>query len=226
MIRLFNCDALEFLKRDEKSWDVIFMDPPDNLGLKYIGFVDKRDDYYEWLELMILESMKKCKVLWLSYYWKHDITLKWIVYRILRDYHPSWSAKGFIWKFNFGQHNKNDCGSGFRNILRLSSFEVKWRVNEIKVESERQRLGDKRAKDGKVPLDVWEFSRVVNSQERKTWHPTQHPEGLVERMYSMYGKTFCDLFVGSGTSIRVCKKLGLDLDCCEISKYYCERCLL
>lgn len=223
-MRLFNCDALEFLKYDEGQWDTIFMDPPDNIGLKYNGFEDKRSDYYEWLNSLILESLLRCNVLWISYYWKHDMTLKWLIFRLLRDYHPSWCAKSFIWKFNFGQHQYTDCGSGFRFLLRLSKYDVTWNCDAIKVVSERMKIGDKRAvKGGKVPLDVWEFPRVTNSKERRTWHPTQHPEALVKRMFLMYGSSFLDLFVGSGTSFRVCKSLGLDCDGVEISEFYCGK---
>lgn len=225
MIKLHHCSAEDFLKRDQGNWDCIFMDPPDNSGLEYDGFIDKRDDYYPWLEGLILESMLRCEVLWISYYWKHDIPLKWIIYRILRDYHPSWVAKTFIWQFTFGQHQYTDCGSGYRPILRLASYDKTWNCEAIKIKSERQRLGDPRAKEGGcVPLDVWSFPRVTgNSKERRSWHPTQHPEALMERIYKMSNcKEICDLFAGSGTSIRVAKRLGLRLDAVEISETYCN----
>lgn len=222
MIRLFNQDALEFIK-DCGKYDCIFMDPPDNIGLKYPQG-DKRADYYQFLELLIMESMLKCKVLWLSYYWKHDINIKSIVYRILKNYHPSWVAKTFIWKFNFGQHQYTDCGSGYRSILRLNAYDWSWNTDAIRIESYRQKVGDKRAKDKCVPLDVWEFPRVVNSSERRVWHPTQHPEALLKRMYLLSNcKTVLDLFCGSGTSIRVCKSLGIDLDAVELSFFYCKK---
>jgi len=226
MIKLHCTKAEDFLRRDEGIWDCIFMDPPDNIGLVYQGYDDKRSDYYPWLESLILESLLRCEVLWVSYYWKHDLPIKNMVYRILRDYHPSWFVKSFIWKFNFGQHLYTDCGSGFRFLLRLSRYDTFWNTDAIRIESERMRLGDKRAVlGGCVPLDVWEFPRVVgNSVERRAWHPTQHPEALMERMYLLSNcKSVLDLFGGSGTSIRVCKKLGIDLDIVEISKHYCKK---
>lgn len=226
MIRLFNQDARVFIEDCEDEYDCIFMDPPDNIGLKYHGVLDKKDDYYGWLEHLIMESMLKCKVLWISYYWKHDIEIKYLVRRILHNYHPSWTVKNFIWKFNFGQHCYTDCGSGYRNILRLARYDWNWNTDAIKVESVRQQVNDPRAaKGGKVPLDVWEFPRVTgNSTERRSWHPTQHPEALLTRLYKLSNcKTVLDLFVGSGTSIRVCKRLNIDLDCVELSDYYCEQ---
>lgn len=222
LIRLFETDALEFI-RSSGQYDCIFMDPPDNIGLGYPQG-DQRGDYYSFLELLIMESLLKCKVFWLSYYWKHDLEIKTMVHRILRNYHPSWSNKTFIWKFNFGQHQYTDCGSGYRSILRLACYGTKWNTNAIKVRSYRQEVGDPRAAGECVPLDVWEFPRVVSSKERRAWHPTQHPEALLKRMYLLSDcKRVLDLFVGSGTSIRVCKSLGIDLDCVELSPYYCKK---
>lgn len=222
---IYNAEALEFV-RDCKAYDCIFMDPPDNIGLKYHDIVDKRDDYYEWLELVIMGAMLKAKVVWLSYYWKHDIEIKTMVGRILRAYHPSWQAKTFIWKFNFGQHLYTDCGSGYRSILRLSAYDKKWNTDAIKIESYRLKAGDSRAKpEGCVPLDVWEFPRITgNNKERRRWHPTQHPEALLERMYLLSDcKSVLDLFAGTGTSIRVCKRLGIEIDAVELSEYYYKR---
>ena len=222
MIRLFNQDALDFV-RGCGNYDCIFMDPPDNIGLDYPQG-DNRKDYYSFLELLIMDAMLKCKVLWLSYYWKHDLEIKNIVYRILKNYHPSWTDKCFIWKFNFGQHMYTDCGSGYRNILRLACYDWKWNTEAIKVKSFRMEHNDPRAAGLKVPLDVWEFPRVVgNSKERRSWHPTQHPEALLERIYLLSNcKSVLDLFAGSGTSIRVCKRLGIDLDTVELSGTYCK----
>lgn len=222
---IYNAEALEFVRGCGK-YDCIFMDPPDNIGLKYNGVIDKRDDYYDWLDHLIRESMLKAKVVWLSYYWKHDIEIKYRVCRILQAYHPSWQAKTFIWAFNFGQHQVMDCGSGYRPILRLSAYDKKWNTDAIKVESYRQKVGDPRASiGGAVPLDVWEFPRVTgNCKERRAWHPTQHPEALMERMYLLSDcKSVLDLFAGTGTSIRVCKKLGIEIDAVELSEYYYKK---
>lgn len=224
---IYNQDALEFV-RSCKAYDCIFMDPPDNIGLLYDGVIDERDDYYQFLELLTLESMLKAKVVWLSYYWKHDIAIKTFIGRILQNYHPSWQAKTFIWKFNFGQHQQTDCGSGYRPILRLSCYDKHWNTDAIRVESYRQQVGDARADPrGCVPLDVWEFPRITgNNTERRKWHPTQHPEALMERLFLLSDcKSVLDLFAGTGTSIRVCKKLGIACDAVELSKIYYERLL-
>jgi DNA modification methylase len=96
-------------------------------------------------------------------------------------------------------------------------------VSGIKVPSTRQAIGDKRAAPGgKIPDDVWEwdaegvwheFPRVVgNAKERREWHPTQHPEGLMERIIRMSTNSesdrILDCFLGTGTTLRVAQRLG------------------
>jgi len=97
---------------------------------------------------------------------------------------------------------------------------------DIKVESERQRLGDARAAvGGRVPDDVWDFPRVCGTHaERQAWHPTQHPQGLMARMIRLCGaKSVYDLYSGTGTVLRVCKEMGVECTSVEIDQEYCRR---
>jgi len=216
------------------------MDPPDNIGLDYgLGINDKKlaKDYYSWLESIILKSMLIGNVVWVSYYHKHDLKIKAMVDWLVHHIKPSWEARTFIWRFTFGQYRETDCGSGYRPILRLAKPGVKWNTDEIRVVSKRMELGDPRAAGPRVPDDVWEFPRIVgNSLERRKWIPTQHPEALLERIVKMsvsenHGPTYVgskkprvlELFSGSGTMIRVAKKLNVDLDTVELNDNYIRR---
>jgi len=220
MIRLYHQDVSSFL-RGCGDYDCIFMDPPDNVGLDYAGVNDHRDDYYKWLIDLILISMSKAPIIWVSYWFGHDIAIK----SLLAMYLYNRDARTFIWRYTFGQYQCKDCGSGYRPILRLSRPGVMWNVDAIRIESERMRLGDPRAAGPRVPDDVWEFPRVVgNAGERRAWHPTQHPEKLMERIYLMSGgNNVLELFAGSGTGIRVAKRLGINLDTVELSAEYVEK---
>jgi len=236
MITLHHQDAMEFCKRHslkQNKWDMVFMDPPDNLGLDY-GVDDNRSDYYQWLESIICNAMFMAPIVWISYYHRHDVAIKSNLHWIMKKIKPSWEARTFIWRYTFGQYNDKDCANGYRPILRLSNPAVKWTVDEIRVVSRRMELGDPRAKGPRVPDDVWEFPRIVgNSPERRKWIPTQHPEALLERIVKMSipsrenrdaaramgGKVprVLELFSGSGTMIRVAKKLNVVLDTVELS---------
>ena len=64
---------------------------------------------------------------------------------------------------------------------------------------------------GANPGDVWEFSHVHYCNENRQNHPTQKPEGLIERLIlasSNEGSLVLDPFFGSGTTLRVCQQLN------------------
>lgn len=215
-------DCLEWLDECQLV-KAMFADPPDNLGLKYDGYEDKRPDYYQFLELLMVKAMRKCQVMWLSYHHTHDLEVSRILRNQLR-HHP-WMWRKIIWHFTFGQYHEN-MTSEYRPILLLVSPVAKLYWDKIRVVSERMRLGDARATGLKVPGDVWDIPRVTgNSEERRAWHPTQHPEELIERAVLLscsYHETWVDLFAGTGTSGRVCKRLGIPYHLVEQSATYCD----
>lgn len=78
---------------------------------------------------------------------------------------------------------------------------------------------------GANPGDVWEFSHVHYCQDNRQPHPTQKPEGLIERMVrasSRPGDRILDPFSGSGTTLRVCQQLGRHCDGVEINPNYVQ----
>lgn len=78
-----------------------------------------------------------------------------------------------------------------------------------------------------VCSDVFSIPRVPgNSKQRRSWHPTQLGEDLIERCILLTcpdGGRVLDPFGGTGTTLRVCKKHGIKCDLMEIDPYYCER---
>ncbi len=202
---------------------MVFADPPDNLGKPYEGFKDKTSlvDYNHFLRSTFDLASWHSQITWLSIYHK---------------YLPEWlfHAKGFgearlfPWRFTFGQHCHTDCGNGYRPIIRIMQPGAVLYPDAIRVQSARQKQGDKRADPrGRVPDDVWEFPRVVgNARERRPWHPTQHPEALIERIVKFStkpGDLVIDMFGGTGTVNRVCKRLDRQCIGIEISPVYCEK---
>lgn len=215
---------------------LIFGDPPDNLGLNYGDYADKipGPHYYGWMDCLIRDSLRKTCCFWLSYYYEHDLEIKNSVFNLRRYDRPSLRDKTFIWRYTFGQHNNNDFGSGFRYLLRLHRPGATFNPEAIRIPSIRQYLGDPRANpDGRVPDDVWEYPaifdepRIVgNSPQRRKWHPTQHPEELLERIVLMHTNRHdlvVDLFGGTGSMIRVCKKLQRRCVVAELDANYCDR---
>jgi site-specific DNA-methyltransferase (adenine-specific) len=208
---------------------MIFADPPDNLGLKYDGFKDQfgsPDEYTYWLTGRAQEALKHTNILWLSVFHKN---LWGIWHDLVHTYGPILAYRVFIWRFTFGQHNNTDCGNDYRPILRLTRKDATLYPDAIREPSKRQTLyNDRRANPmGRVPADVWDFPRVCGTfKERRRWHPNQHPEALIERIVKLSCKKddlVIDMFAGTGTVNRVCKRLGINCIGIEISKYYCEK---
>jgi len=210
----------------------LFADPPDNLGLRYDGGVsDKRPDYLDWLTSGVITAALRHepKVFWLSHYHKYlpDI-LGW--FYSWRSEHPQeWQVRLFLWRFTFGQHRDSDFGNGFRPILRFSRPGTKWYTDNVRVPSARQtKYHDKRANAaGRVPDDVWDFPRVCGTfKERRKWHPNQHSEALMERIVRVScgpGDSVVDLFGGTFTTDRVCRRLSIPCTSIEISPIYVQK---
>lgn len=206
---------------------MVFADPPDGIGLGYDVFKDRFEDYGKWLSGVLSTCLSHSPTTWLSF------NAKWLVevgFRVRRfqDIFPDLSVKPCVQTFTFGQHNHHDFGSNSRPLWRLCRGVPTLYPDAIRVESWRQKNGDKRADPrGRVPGDVFDFPRVVgNSKQRRRWHPTQLHEGLVERcilMSTKEGDLVVDPFGGTGTTLRVCKRLNRRCTLIEMSPDYCDR---
>lgn len=77
------------------------------------------------------------------------------------------------------------------------------------------------------PGDVLDFPRVTgNSSQRCDWHPTQLHEDLVARCIKLStkeGGRVLDPFGGTGTTLRVCKKINRSCTLIELDPFYCEK---
>jgi len=226
MHQLINADVLEVLP-SLPDFACAFLDPPDALGLSYNGYRDRPvDGYIDWLIQVMEATIPHCGITWLSYNAKWDLAVKHWAYQFGAT-RPWLKIKPFVWTFTFGQYRSSDCGPGHRPILRFRKKGAPLYPNQIKVASWRLLHHDKRAAaGGRVPLDAWtEFPRVVgNARERRRWHPTQHPEALVERAIKLStreGDDVLDLFSGTGTVLRVCKRINRNTVSVELNPIYC-----
>lgn len=214
----FECTPMD----DLGDIDLIISDPPDNIGLKYDGFKDKlpeneyEDNIYFWLSRM--KSLTKGPIFFtFNERWTRQVENAINLLKI-----PL--IQRLQWYFTFGQDqtSKGKYALCSRPIYWLNSAYVQ--PKEIKVPSARQaKYGDKRAaKGGKMPANVWEFSRICGTfKERRKHCPTQLPEALVERIvkgHCIPNGRVLDPFLGSGTTAIVCNRLGLDCVGIEISK--------
>ena len=80
---------------------------------------------------------------------------------------------------------------------------------------------------GDLPLsDVFNVPRVTGNSKLPAWHLTQLNERLVERCLKLTtppGGTVLDPFAGTGTTLRVCKRINLPCTLIEVDRDYCQQ---
>ena len=217
-------DALEAIKSlPDNSVDLIFADPPYNIGKNVNGQSEKwktEEGYlewcYEWLDLCIqkLKLNGSFYVMTATQFMPYfDIYLRKkldILSRIVWSYDSS------------GVQAKKYYGSMYEPIL----FCVKdknnytFNINDILVEAKtgaKRKLIDYRKaipsvyNSEKVPGNVWDFSRVRYRMDEYENHPTQKPIALLERIIKAStneGDLVLDPFSGTFTTCFVAKELG------------------
>lgn len=225
--KLIHDDCLNVLQQMDRV-RMIFMDAPDNIGLDYDSYDDNLPDqiYLEWFQKIISLAVLKADIVWISYnsVWTFDmgVIIKWLL-----SLHPNLEAKANVQTYTFYQHNKYDLGQAHRPLIRLRWDGIEIYPDQIRIPSWRLLHGDKRANpDGKVPGDVFDFPRVTgNSKQRRRWHPTQLNEDLVDRCVRLScwpADTVMDIFAGTGTTLRVCKKTKNPCVLVELDETYCS----
>ena len=247
--RVYQGDCVELLsKTDEGSVDLVFADPPFNIGYSYDVYDDDQQaqDYLGWCDEwigLIHRALKPDGTFWLAIGDEYAAELK-IASQKAGFHCRSW----VIWYYTFGVN----CVNGFsRSHTHLFHF-VKDpkhftfnRVNpQIRVKSARELVyGDKRANpNGRLPdntwiirpqdaplsfspsHDTWYFARVAGTfKEREGFHGCQMPEQLLARIIrssSRPQELVLDPFGGSGTTMCVAKKLGRQWMGFELSDDY------
>jgi site-specific DNA-methyltransferase (adenine-specific) len=227
MYKLYHGDCLKIIPGMGRV-PCLFADPPDNIGLGYAGVDDNmdEDEYLRLMEDWLYSFINHAETVWFSFNVKWTIQMGVIATKVMSE-RPWVACKPCVQVFTFGQHNKYDFGNNHRPLWRFRHKNAPIYPDQIRVESERQKMGDKRADPrGRVPGDVFDFTRVVpNSKQRRKWHPTQLNEGLVERCIkscTKEGDTVIDPFAGTGTTLRVCKGINRRCITMDVSKLYCQ----
>lgn len=233
---LINADCIAVLDAHPSlpsTIDTIFADPPDNISLNYgdseTSYKDNISqlDYLNFLEQCLDMCCRRARTVWWSFNSRYTVQMGVIANSVLRGY-PDIQCKPCVQVFTFGQHNNHDLCNCHRPLWRFTSETTELFADKVRIESWRLRHGDKRANpDGRVPSDVFDFPRVVgNAKQRRSWHPTQLDEAMVERclrLTTQEGGSVFDPFSGTGTTLRVARKCGFVGIASEVSSVYCAK---
>ena len=230
--KIVSGDCIEVLSKAEEPFaDLIFADPPFNIGYKYDKYYDKvkSKNYIAWTR----DWMNICKKVLKpngSFYIAIGDDYAANV-KIIAEESGLVMRNWIIWHYTFGQQMKTKFARSHTHIFYFVNDKGDFTFNDhaVRVPSDRQLIyNDKRANPaGKMPDDVWsEYSRVCGTfKERAGWHPCQMPEGLLKRIItasSNKGDCVLDPFSGSGTTAAAAYQLGRNYVGVELSEEYAE----
>jgi len=222
---IFCGDSLDVLTQriPDASVDLIFADPPYNIGKRYANFIDKWPsdaDYASWCENWLGLCIRKLKDNGSMYVMTSTQCMPYLdLY--LRDKIDIMGR--LVWHYDSsGVQAKTKYGSMYEPILFCvkNAKDYTFNVDDIKVEAKtgakRQLIDYRKAvpttySTSKTPGNVWEYPRVRYKMPEYEEHPTQKPEALLERIIkasSNRGDVVLDPFSGTFTTSAVAKKLG------------------
>lgn len=208
--------------------DLVFGDPPFNINHKYDEYDDRKDRpaYMTFAAGWLIGAARLLKPTGSMFVAIGDDYVA--EYKQLLGELGLHMRNWIIWHYTFGPHQEKKFGRDHAHILYFTKHRVQFTFNSdaIRIESERQRSGDKRANPkGRVPGDVWQFPRLPGNAKERTGHPCQMPEAILERIIlaaSRPGEIVFDPFGGSGTTLAVAKRLGRRFLGVELSTAYCQ----
>ncbi len=162
--RIIHGDCIkELAKLDAGSVDLVFADPPFNIGYDYDEYHDKRscDDYIAWSREWIsgvIRVLKPDGTFWLAIGDEYAAELKVMATRELGFTCRSW----VVWYYTFGVHCKHKFTRSHAHLFYFvkDAKNFTFNTDDIRVPSARQLVyGDKRANPkGRVPDDTWVIS--------------------------------------------------------------------
>ncbi len=222
---IYHGDAVQVLEENvvDNSIDLIFADPPYNIGKRFGDFEDKwhsDEDYVEWCKTWLDLCLSKLSDNGSIYIMTSTQAMPYLDLYLRERIHI---LSRIIWSYDSsGMQAKKHYGSMYEPLLFCVKDKKNYTFNaddiavEAKTGSKRKLIDYRKAVPApyntkKVPGNVWEFTRVRYRMHEYESHPTQKPETLLERVIlasSNRGDTILDPFSGTFTTCSVAKKLG------------------
>ena len=219
-------DVLElFEELRSSSIDLIIADPPYNLGKDYGNNQDHREstEYLTFSRKCLSEAHRVLKNTGTIYVFMGVRFISYI-YDIIDSESSMLFNSWITWHYTQGMGRKIGFSPRHDDILMFNkSRKFTFNLDAVRVPQKYYRARNNMR--GANPGDVWQFSHVHYCNENRQDHPTQKPEGLMERMVlasSNEGDMVLDPFSGSGTTLRVCQQLNRNCIGFEINPSYVE----
>ena len=211
-IEIVTGDALTELGNiASESVDLVVADPPYNLGKDYGNKHDIQgfDEYLSFSRNWLRHAhrvLKPTGTLYVFMGFRFISYLYDILDRELGMLFNSW----IVWHYTQGMGKTRGFSPRHDDILMFTkTTSFKFNLDNVRVPQKYYRKRNNMR--GANPGDVWTFSHVHYCNVNRQNHPTQKPEGLIERMVlasTDEGDLVLDPFAGSGTTLRVCQQLN------------------
>lgn len=226
-IRIVCGDAIKLMRELESgSVDLVIADPPYNLGKDYGNGSDRQgiEEYLaftrSWLE-EVNRVVSPTGTIYVFMGVRFISYLYDIMDRELRLNFVNW----IVWHYTQGLGKTKGFSPRHDDVLMFSkSDKYTFNLDDVRVPQKYYR--ERNNMRGANPGDVWEFSHVHYSNPNRQPHPTQKPEGIIERMVlasTNAGGLVLDPFAGSGTTLRVCQQLERKCIGFELNEQYVEQ---
>lgn len=225
-IKILYGDAIKKMQElKSKSVDLIIADPPYNLGKDYGNGSDTKnfEEYIQFTKKWTKEVTRIVKQTGTIYVFMGFRFISYL-YKILEKENSLNFVNWICWHYTQGMGKKKGFSPRHDDILIFTnSKKYTFNLDSIRVPQKYYRSRNNMR--GANPGDVWGFSHIHYCQDNRQDHPTQKPEGLIERMVlasSNEGDLVVDPFSGSGTTIRVCQQLNRNCIGIELNEDYVE----
>lgn len=252
--QVIHADCINYLNDSPfcpQQFDMLFADPPFNIGHDYTGYNDNIPEnvYRNWSKEWITAYWNKLAPGGVMFLHGSPKIARLINYCLFCLDAEKYVESEIVWAYNFGQCTfTNFIPTHCRATVVRKPGPRKWYVDEVLTESKRLLMGDPRVATSKyggyIPFGtVWgvdsldgivvepstgelNWGRVQgNNRERRHGHPNQLPERYLERAIKAYtqpGDLIFDGFGGSGTTITVAKSLNRSCITTDVSEWNCE----
>jgi site-specific DNA-methyltransferase (adenine-specific) len=227
-------DCIEILKKfPDNSVDMVFVDPPYNLGKEYELYEDNKEarEYIAWCEKWLTEIVRETKPTgsifvmniprWLTYFAEHLNK---------KAYFKHW----IVWNSMGKPKGKTLLPSHYGILWYVKSKEFKFydiRAPHPRCRKSNELIADWGGKKealhpfGPLVSDVFSDIHRIRHKKRRDEHPSQLPVPLLERLIlatTDEGDIVLDPMVGTGTTCVAAKRLGRRFIGIDIDPKYVE----
>ena len=239
-------DAIVWLRSmPSESVDLVFADPPYNIGKAEWDTFESQQQYVEWSLGWIEQAARVLKptgTLYICGFSEILADLKLPALRFFRG------CRWLVWHYKNKANLGKDWGRSHESILHFrKSKQFPFNTDDVRIpygnhtltypehpQAQTSQYGRGAAAKGRLwrphprgakPRDVIEIPTTCNGMHEKTPHPTQKPEELLRKIVlasSNPGDLVIDPFLGSGTTAVVAEQLKRRWRGCDVCLEYCR----